>query len=484
MNYVISGREPADALRFFEEISAVPRASRNEAGIAAFMKKFAEDRGLWVNVDEFNNVIIKKPGTPGFENLPAVMLQGHLDIVPEKNQDTVHDWEKDGLKLQVNGDILTATGTTLGCDDGYALSYMMAVLGRKDLRHPPLECVMTSMEEVGLIGAMNMSGEHLTAKRMISMDAGGEGGFLASSAGGNYVFIKVPFHYVEAKGEGIGIHIRGLDGGHSGGMIHMEKGNSNKILGRILYNISKECIFNIASITGGFKGNAIPREADCVIMVHNGMADRAREIIAETEKEVARELAFSDSGFKVVLDTASAEKAINLEATKQIVHLSHVLPNGMMMKSMAIEGLTNASLNVGVVTMEEGFVKYEVTVRSAEDSLVRSISEVVHDIATMAGAQCEITGSYPAFSFDADSKMRKLVMDIYKEMSGKEGQVRAVHGGTEAGVFRGLIPGLDIVGIGPNSGGAHTPEEWVDLGSYERVFNLLVKILDRLCDEQ
>lgn len=484
MKYVTEGREPADALHFFEDISAIPRASRNEAGIAAFMKKFAEDRGLWVKVDEYNNVIIKKPGSKGCEDLPPVMLQGHLDIVPEKNQDTVHDWEHDGLKLMIEGDHLTADGTTLGCDDGYALSYMLAVLNRNDLRHPPLECVMTSMEEIGLIGAANMDCSDITARRMIGMDAGGEGGFLASSAGGNYVFVKVPFKYTEAKGTGLSIRIRGLEGGHSGGMIHMEKGNSNKLLGRILYNVSKECDFNIANITGGFKGNAIPRESDCVIMLRSGSAERATEIIRETEKEIARELAFSDKGFKVLVDTASAEKMLDREATRKIVHLSHVLPNGMMMKSMAIEGLTNASLNVGVVTMEDGFVKYEVTVRSAEDSLVRSIADVVYDIAVTAGAECEITGGYPAFSFDPDSRLRKTVMEVYKEYSGKDGVIRAVHGGTEAGVFRQKLPGLDIVGLGPTAGGAHTPDEWVDLNSFRRAFELLIKVLDRLCDEK
>ena len=484
VKYVTEGYEPADALRFFEDISAIPRASFNEAAIAAYMKKFAEDRGLEVYVDEVNNVIIKKPGTPGCENLPPVMLQGHLDIVPEKNQDTVHDWEKDGLKLMIVDGKLTADGTTLGCDDGYAISYMMALLDRKDLRHPPLECVMTSMEEVGLKGAMAMSGEHITARRMISMDAGSEGGFLASSAGGNYVFVRVPFIRVPAEGEAIAIRVRGLEGGHSGGMIHMEKGNSNKIMGRVLYNISKECEFQIASITGGFKGNAIPRESDCVILVQGGKAARAREIIAETEKEIQNELAFSDKGLKILVEAASAAEMLDKEATKKIVRLSHVLPNGMMMKSMAIEDLTNASLNVGVVTMEDGCVKYEITVRSAEDSLVRSIAEVVCDIADMAGAQSEITGTYPAFSFDPNSKIRKTVMDVYQEMSGKEGLVRAVHGGTEAGVFRGLLPGLDIVGLGPTAGGAHTPDEWVDLGSYQRAFELLLKVLDRLCDEK
>ncbi|MBE6995039.1 MAG: aminoacyl-histidine dipeptidase [Ruminococcaceae bacterium] len=482
MKYVTEGREPADALRFFEDIAAVPRASGNEAGIAQFMKKFAEDRGLWVRVDEWNNVVIKKPGSKGCEDLPPVMLQGHLDIVPEKNQDTVHDWEKDGLKLMIVGDRLTADGTTLGCDDGYALSYMLAVLDRNDLRHPPLECVMTSMEEIGLIGAQKMDCSVITARRMIGMDAGGEGGFLASSAGGGSVTLRVPFTYEPASGKGLSVRIRGLEGGHSGGMIHMEKGNANKLLGRILYNVSKECDFRLAFISGGFKSNAIPREADCVILLQDGKTDRAREIIAATEKEIQTELQFSDKGFKVLVDDASAEKMFDADATRRVVFLSHSLPNGMMMKSMAIEGLTNASLNVGVLTTKEDHVEYQVSVRSAEDSLVHSIADVVIDIARTAGCEAEMGNTYPAFSFDPDSRLRKLVMDVYKEVSGKEGQVRAVHGGTEAGVFRGKLPGIDICGLGPTAGGAHTPDEWVDLNSFRRAFELLLKVLDRMCD--
>ena len=481
MNYVIKDREPADALRFFEDISAIPRASRNEAGIADFMVKFAEERGLWVMKDEWNNVIIKKPGSKGCENLPPVMLQGHLDIVPEKNQDTVHDWEKDGLKLRVEGDILKATGTTLGCDDGYALAYMMAVLDRDNVVHPPLECVMTSMEEVGLIGAMKMSGEHIKARTMIGMDGGGEGKFLVSSAGGCYVFLKVPFETKPACGKALGIHIRGLLGGHSGGLIHTEKGNSNKIMGRILFELKKEISFDISNIYGGFKGNAIPREADCVIVLDEKDMAKAIEIIKTVEAKVQNELQFSDKGFHVVLEeNAKAETVIDKEAASKVIRLSHILPNGMMMKHMEIEGLTNASLNVGVVTQEENQIVYEVTVRSAEDSLVDYIAETVADIADVVGAKCDIQGKYPAFAYNPESKIRKIAMEQYKKMTGLDGKINAVHGGTEAGVFRALLPGLDIVGIGPNAGGAHTPEEYVELPSFKHAFDLLLNILEAL----
>ncbi len=484
MKYVTEGREPADALRFFEEIAAIPRASGNEAGVAQYMKKFAEDRGLWCKVDEWNNVVIKKPGSPGCENMPAVMLQGHLDIVPEKNQDTVHDWEKDGLKLMIVGDRLTADGTTLGCDDGYALSYMLAVLDRNDVRHPPLECVMTSMEEIGLIGAQHMDCSCITARRMIGMDAGGEGGFLASSAGGAAVAIRVPYTLVPTEGRALAIRVRGLEGGHSGGLIHMEKGNANKILGRLLYNVAQECDFDLAAISGGFKSNAIPREADCVIVLHDeSEGERVREIIDETVTRIRNELRFSDKGLLVYVDEAKADAVFDAEATKKVMRLSHILPNGVMMRSMAIEGLTNASLNVGVVTTKADCVEYQVSVRSAEDSLVFSIVDTVRDIADVVGASSEVGATYPAFDFDPDSSLRRTVMNCYKEYSGKEGVVRAVHGGTECGVFRRKIPGLDICGLGPTAGGAHTPDEWVDLNSYRRAFELLLKVLDRLADE-
>lgn len=480
MNYVIKDREPKDALRFFEDISAIPRASGNEAGIADFMMNFAKERGLWAHKDEWNNVIIKKPGSKGCENLPPVMLQGHLDIVPEKNQDTVHDWEKDGLKLRVEGDILKATGTTLGCDDGYALAFMMAVLDRDDIVHPPLECVMTSMEEIGLVGAMKMDGSHITARTMIGMDGGGEGKFLASSAGGCYVFVKVPYETKKASGKALAIHVRGLLGGHSGGLIHMERGNSNKIMGRLLYALKKEIDFDIASISGGFKGNAIPRESDCVIVMAENDMEKAKKIIASVEAKIQNELQFSDKGLKILTEETSAETVICKEASSKVITLSHVLPNGMMMKHMGIKDLTNASLNVGVVTQKEDEIVYEITIRSAEDSLVEYIADMVKNIAEIAGAKAEAVGSYPSFSYNPDSKIRKLAMDVYKEMTGKEGKINAVHGGTEAGVFRALLPGLDIVGLGPNAGGAHTPDEYVELPSFKNAFDLLLKILEAL----
>lgn len=480
MDYIVKNREPADVFRFFEEISAIPRASGNEAGIAQYLKRFAEERGLWVKIDKSNNVIIKKPGSKGYEKLPAVMLQGHLDMVPETAENVKHDWDKDPLKLHVNGDILTAEGTTLGVDDGYAVAYMMAILNRQDLVHPPLECVMTTMEETGLIGAMALSGEDLTATRMIGMDMGGEGSFLANSAGGHHVAVSAPCRYLRATGTPLRIRIGGLAGGHSGRMIDKERGNAIKLMGRILHAIGKECSFNIASVSGGAKDNVIPRECDCVILLVEGDAAKAREIVRQVEDEVKTELRDSDAGFRVELGNATPAWMMDGESTRRVARLSQVLPNGVMSKSVIFENLVCASINIGVVTTEAQRVLFDISVRSAEDSLGSHLSNIIAEITEACGGTSERTVGYPAFPYAPESVLRKLAMGVYREMTGKDGLVNCVHGGTEAGVFQKLLPGIDIVAIGPNIGDVHTPREWADLASMGHVFAYLLKLLERL----
>ncbi|MGE5560783.1 MAG: beta-Ala-His dipeptidase [Chloroflexota bacterium] len=480
MEYVIKGREPANLYRFFEDISAIPRASGNEAAIAQHMKRFAEERGLWVKVDASNNVIIKKPGSKGCEHLPAVMLQGHLDMVPETAEGVRHDWSKDPLKLRVDGDILTAEGTTLGADDGYAIAYMMAILDRNDLVHPPLECVMTSMEEIGLIGAMALSGADLTATRMIGLDAGSEGSFLASSAGGHRVAVSAPAHYVPATGKGLRIRVGGLAGGHSGGMINKERGSAIKLIGRILYELSQQCRFGIAAIDGGFVDNAIPKECECVILVADGEADKAREIIRRVESEIKVELRDSDGGVRVEVSEAAAERMLDETSTRIVTRLAHVLPYGVMNKSMVFEGLVIGSVNIGIVRTEAERVLFDISVRSAEDSLGSYISGVIADIAEACGARYERTQGYPAFPYSPTSPVRQLALDLYKELTDKDGVVLNIHGGTETGVFQRLLPGIDIVGTGTNTNDVHTARESMDLASFGRVFEFLCKLLERM----
>lgn len=482
MDCVIKGREPADIYRFFEEISAIPRASGNEAAIAAYLKRFAEERGLWVKVDASNNVIIKKPGSKGCEHLPAVMLQGHLDMVPESAPGVKHDWQKDPLKLKVDGDLLTADGTTLGADDGYAVAYMMAILDRQNLVHPPLECVFTAMEETGLIGAMALAGSDLSATRMIGMDAGGEGGFLASSAGGHGVVLTVPAHWQPATGDALLIRIGGLSGGHSGAMIDKERGNAIKLMGRVLREVSRTVRFGIASIVGGAADNVIPKECDCVIVLASGDAAKAREVVARVEAELKVELRDSDGGVAIELGAAAPERVLDDAATRSLTRLCHMLPNGVMAKSMVFAGLVTGSQNLGTIRTEADQIVLHVSIRFAEDTLGDYLSTVVADIAEACGARYERTEGYPAFAYNPDSKLRQLAMDFYKEVTGEEGRIMTVHGGTETGVFLKLLPGLDIIGTGCKTADVHTARESMDLASFARAFSFLIRLLERMTE--
>jgi len=482
MEYVIKNREPADALRYFEEISAIPRGSRNEKAAAEYIKKFAEDRGLWVQMDDMYNLIIKKPGSKGCEDLPAVLLQGHLDIVPEKDPGVEHDFAKDPLKLQVDGKILRAVGTTLGADDGFAIAYMMALLDRDDYVHPPLECVMTTQEEIGLIGALHLDGSCLTARKMIGMDAGGGNQFLVSSAGGNFVDCKMNFTRVPATGEAVAINVGGLIGGHSGGAADSERASAIKLMARALYRLSKECDIQLAEISGGTKVNAIPREASCVAMIQSGSVDTAKKIIADLEKELKAELAAPDPDVFVTIEAASAETMFDKATSDKLMHSLHLMPNGRQVMSKAIPGLVNASLNIGFIAVDEaaGTITIPVSIRSAEDSLTNAIADQIVDLCTVLGIETRIYGYYPAFSYIPNSPLRDKAMALYEEMTGEKAEIRAVHGGVECGVFYNMLPGIDIVGCGPIKGDAHIPTEWMDLDSFEFCFNYLLRLLEEL----
>lgn len=482
MEYVIKGREPADALRYFEEISAIPRGSRNEKAVAEYVKKFAEDRGLWVQMDDIYNLIIKKPGSKGCEDLPPVLLQGHLDIVPEKDPGVEHDFTKDPIKLKVDGKILRAEGTTLGADDGVAIAYMMAILGRDDLVHPPLECVMTVQEEIGLVGALKLDGSCLKATRMIGLDAGGGNQFLVSSAGGNFVDYEIPFTRVPASGEAVAISIGGLQGGHSGGMADSERASAIKLMGRALYRLSKQCSIQLASISGGTKVNAIPREASCVVMLQSGTIEDAQKVIAALDKEFKAELAAPDPDVFITIEPASAETMLDKTASDKMIHALHLMPNGRQVMSKVIDGLVNASLNIGFITVddEKGLITMPVSIRSAEDSLTNAIADQLVDLADILDIKSRIYGYYPAFSYIPNSPLRDKAMALYEEMAGEKAVIRAVHGGVECGIFYNMLPGIDIVGCGPIKGDAHIPTEWMDLDSFDFSFRYLIRLLEEL----
>ena len=496
MEYVIKDREPKLPLQYFEEISAIPRGSHNEAAVAAYVAQRAKELGLYARHDEYNNVVVKKPASRGCENLPALLLQAHLDMVCEKNHNTVHDFTKEGIELIVDGNVLRANGTTLGADNGGGVAYMLALMDADSdsLAHPPLEFLFTSGEEVGFVGAMGLDCFDITARRMIGLDCGSEGSFCISSAGTQEIDLRIPYEYETRVGSWLNaclaVKVRGLKGGHSGGCITHELGNANKILGRVLHRLQELMDVALIEIKGGMMFNAIPREADAVIAINSGCLQLAQEEVVKLSEIIAAEYGFSDPEVKVTAEIAaiagSAEKGVlqqmmSLDASKTVINTLYLVHNGVYMMNMAIPGLPVASSNMGVVSMKEDGVNINFMMRSSSRSVKDEQKARIIEVAKLCGVkQISVSDWMPEWNFDPDSAMRKAAKAVYKEMTGDDVVEHGGHGGLELGVFCDKMPGMDIVSTGWKGGGAHTVTEWMDMDSYGRVYEFIKKLIARL----
>ena len=486
MEYILTNMEPRLALKYFEDISAIPRGSRNEAAAAQFVMDRAEALGLYCRKDEKNNVVVKKPATPSCEGKPAVLLQAHLDMVNEKNRDTVHDFEKDGLKLVLNGDILTADGTTLGADDGKGVAYMLALMDEDSNRfpHPPLEFLFTTGEEIGFWGAIDFDPYDITAKMMIGLDAGPEDTVWTTSAGAQEVTVSCPTEYEPVQGEVISIAIRGLQGGHSAMRITDELGNANKIMGRILHNVEKKAEFRLCRITGGLMFNAIPREADAVIAVCPQDRSTVIETIKQVTGEVQKELAASDPGLYVEINDAEADRMMSARTTKTVVDTLYNMPNGVRMMSKEIEGLPVTSTNMGVVKTLEDKVTVNSMLRSSSRTCAVDYIDNMVSVAKLCGMTGVEYGAWlSAWPYEAKSELRELAQKLYSEHhNGERMKETAGHGGLETGIFSEKIPGLDIVTLGCDHGDEHTVTEWMSISSFGRVYRFVQEILAELAE--
>ena len=483
MEYITKGYQPEDALRYFEEIAQIPHGSYNEEAVSQYLVDFAAAHGIECYRDELFNVFMKKPGSKGCENLPPILIQGHTDMVCEKNNDTVHDFTKDPLKLRIEDGWLKASGTTLGADNANAVVYMMALLARNDLKHPPLECLFTVREEVGLEGAFGFDCSRISAKRLLNMDAGPEGYVLVSAAGGLGVTIEKPNHWIPFAGASLALRVRGLDGGHSGSCIHQEKGNSNKIMARVLHEIKKECAISLINVDGGSKMNAIPREGDVLAALPADQLGKAVQIAKKVEAEVKAELAVTDAGFRLEVEEnpAHGDRMFCPGCSAELIDLMYLLPYGVRTMSMEIPGLVICSVNEAVVKTEEEKVVITMFIRSADGTIKANLGEEICTLAEKYGASHSYYSDFPGWKYEKDSAFRQICMDVYKKQTGKDLVIKAVHGGLECGVFKDRIPDLDIVTMGPLAMGAHTPEEKLNLASFERVWNFLVELLETLC---
>lgn len=480
---ILQNLEPKRVFQYFEEISQIPRGSGNEKAISDYLVSVAKKLNLEVHQDEALNVIIKKPGTKGYENSETVILQGHMDMVCEKNKGTEHDFEKDPIKLRVVDDMIYATDTTLGSDNGIAVAYSLAILDSTDIPHPPLEVLITTDEETGMSGAMAVSKEHITGKILLNLDNEEEGHLLVSCAGGvrSKHLLKVNLEEVGNYNNFLHIAIRGLKGGHSGMEINKERGNSNKIMGRVLKSLLP-IDYKLVSLHGGSKNNAIPREADAIIALKSEDVEKAKEIINSWTEVLVNELKTQDPGVKVSIleNTEKVEKLFTRVDTEKAVNLLYLIPNGINTNSVEIEDLVESSTNLGVVSTKGDIVEYDSAIRSSVASLKDEIVLRSKTIGELLGAEFETTAGYPEWQYDSESKVRVLCQDVYKRMYGKDAKIVAIHAGVECGLFNEKLGKLDMISFGPSLYDVHTPQEHMSISSVKNVWEYLLEVLKEL----
>ncbi len=479
----LSKYEPVKVLHFFEELTKIPRGSGHERQVSDYLKNFAMLRNLEVIQDDAMNIIIKKPGSRGGEDKEAVILQGHMDMVNEKNNDSSHDFEHDPLKLRIIEGNLYATGTTLGADNGVAVAYALAILDDNTLTHPPLEVLITVEEETGMFGASSVEGKHFRGKKLVNIDSEEEGAFLVSCAGGARQTVKLPLFKEKAHGKAYLLQVTGLKGGHSGMDIIKERGNSNVLLGRTLYLLEEKINFSLTSVKGGSKNNAIPREAECVIVTTDSES-LLQEEVSKIQQILLDEIKTQDPGFKLVLnEKETPELVYTKEIKEKVVQLLLVLPNGVMNMSQDIPGLVETSLNLGVVYEKENHLHIDFAVRSSVESKKELILTKVKLIGEVYGGDVTVTSSYPAWQYQKESALRETFIQVYENKYQKPPKIEAIHAGLECGILAGRIEGLDMISLGPNLYDVHTPNEHMNLQSVKNVYEFLLDVLKQLALE-
>lgn len=483
MSDVLKDLQPRKVFEYFEAISNIPRGSGNEKAISDYMVKFAESLGLEVHQDEANNVYIKKAATPGYEHLPTVILQGHMDMVCEKNKDVDHDFEKDGLELIVEGDWIRANGTTLGGDDGIAIAIQMAILADDSIKHPALECFMTTDEERGMTGVSNMHPEYLQGKVLINIDNETEGEFIVSCAGGAKAYSTLNFtrEAVKENSEIFKIKINGLKGGHSGAEIHHERANAHLLMGRMLHAIQAEVDFQLVHIEGGTKDNVITRECEVWLAVDKDQKQSLEVIVSNMENVFKAEYEVQDPDIKVTLEKDTHEgEAMDAEACKKLISYLLIVPNGVMGFDHHMSGLVETSLNLGILQMEDDCIRLASAVRSSVATCKKEILEKLQTLAGVLGMTFEVKGDYPAWQYDSHSRIRDMAAELYEKMYHKKPVVTAIHAGLECGFIAEKCPGVDMISMGPDLEFIHSPEERLSISSTARIYEYVLQLLENL----
>ena len=476
---ILSNIEPKEVFQYFEELSMVPRSTFHTKKISDFCVEFAKAHNLEYIQDEMNNVIIKKPGTAGYEDSDPVIIQGHLDMVATKTTDSDHDFENDPLDLFVDGDLIGAKNTTLGGDDGIAVAYAMAILASTDIPHPPIEALFTVDEEIGMGGAHHLDTSVLKGKICLNIDSEIEGVMTVGCAGGYIYDTFIPIEWSEESGTKMTISLSNLQGGHSGAEIQKQLGNAHKIMGRVLYALAKDYDFNIVSTNGGNAANVIAQYNTTEIIADPAQTQDIIDAVAGLEQTIYAEFAGQEPtlSLKAVSDGETTLKAFDADTTSHVIGFLYGAIDGVQCYDRAFPTAVESSLNTGIVETTEDTVKIKFQVRSSVATKLDDMQNKL-DLATdLASASREISGEYPAWSYNADSVIRPKAIELYKEMFGKEPTVETTHGGLECGILYGKKNDLDIISFGPDLTGVHTYNERVHIASTQRMWNYLKELL-------
>lgn len=474
---VLQNLKPESVFGFFEEITKIPRGSDNMGPISEYCINFAKERNLEYFTDDMHNVIIVKGATAGYENSPAVIVQGHLDMVCEKTADREIDFLTEGIEIYIDGDKVRAKGTTLGADNGIAIAMALAILDSDEIEHPRLEAVFTVDEETGLFGAEAIDVSMLQAKKFINLDSEDEGIVTVSCAGGITAEGTVPMTKEEATGEKVKVVIDGLLGGHSG--IEIDKGRASAIMlmGRLLYASQKKTEVRIVSLSEGGKDNVIPKAKTAELIVSYVAA--FEEAAKAFEEDVKNEFKTADPGLKVSVEKLGkvTEQALTVDSTKKVASFVLNLPNGIQAMSMDIEGLVETSLNLGVLELKGDDLYFVTGLRSSIESAKWALTDRIEDFISVLGGKVEFVGNYPGWQYKKDSALRDTVIEVFKKQYGKEPVIEAIHAGLECGMFSEKIEDLDCVSIGPDLRDVHSVDETMDIPSVQRTWELLLGIL-------
>lgn len=476
---ILAGLQPASVFAIFEKLCSIPHGSGNTKPISDYIVSFAKENGIRYIQDELNNVLLFAPGTPGYEDHGPVILQGHMDMVCEKDEDCPIDMQTQGLDIAHDGEYVFAKGTTLGGDNGIAVAYALAILADKTIAHPPLEVIITVDEETGMFGAAGIDLSMLKGRTMLNLDSEEEGIFTVSCAGGARSSICLPVERRIVYGPCVRLTVEGLQGGHSGVEIHKNRANATKVMAEFLSRVQELMPLCITKLQGGSKDNAIPRTCQVTLVAMGMHLDRINDIAEALQQEIRQQYDEPEAIVRGDDVDAMGGNALTTQSTAKVIALLQAAPNGVQSWSQDIEGLVQTSLNLGVVRLDEQ-LKLTFALRSSVNQEKADLAKRLEELAAFYGATCDNKGDYPAWEYKKDSQLREVMVKTYEQMYGKKPVVMAIHAGLECGLLSEKLDGLDCISFGPQAYDIHTPRERLNIASTQRLWEYLQEVLKNL----